>query len=215
MCTRCYRYWFDHTPKGERSTAPRFVDDFWQQVEKTHEWGCWLWRGSPNHQGYGLWKSRHLAHRESWRRTHGPIEGGLFVLHICDQHACVNPRHLYLGTHEQNAIDASVRGRLHSPRKQYCPKGHAKEGDNLILVKSRGNDSYRCRRCDNERKNNAQKEARRARGLQKTRMTTEEKDRVWELCLSGMAQRKIALEVGRSLCAVQRAIAERRSGGDC
>ncbi|MFH9812493.1 HNH endonuclease signature motif containing protein [Streptomyces olivaceus] len=210
MCQRCYRYWLDHTPKEDRGVAPRFADDFWQQVEKTHDWGCWFWRGPSNHQGCGLWKNRHLAHREAWRREHGPIEGGLFVLHICDQKPCVNPRHLYLGTREQNAIDAFARGRLAVPRQMYCRKGHAKEGTNLIVVQSNGRVSHRCRQCENERKNNAQKAARRVRGLQKTRMTPEEKKLIWELCQSGMSQRRIAVEVGRSLWAVQQAITERR-----
>jgi hypothetical protein len=213
MCATCYRRWLDCTPKEDRPAPPRFVDDFWQQVEKTHEWGCWLWGGPSNHQGYGLWKNRYLAHRESWQREHGPVEGGLFVLHICDQHPCVNPRHLYLGTREQNAIDAKVRGRVHSPRKQYCAKGHLKEGDNLMVVKDRDRHAYRCRRCESERKNNAQKEARRARGLQKTYLSKEEKARVRELCAGGMTRRAVAAEVGRSLAAVNRVMAEAKRSG--
>lgn len=213
MCSRCYRYWLDHTPKGERPTAPRFVDDFWEQVEKTHEWGCWLWNGSTNHQGYGQWRKQ-LAHREAWRRVNGAIEGDLFILHICDRHGCVNPKHLYLGTREQNAIDAVARGRVHSPRKEYCPKGHLKAGDNLVVVQTREWLSYRCRQCENERNRRLSKEARHARGLLKTRMTPEEKARIWELCQGGMPQRKIAIEVGRSLSAVQQTITEARANGD-
>lgn len=214
MCNRCYRYWLDHTPKEERATAPRFIDDFWQQVEKTHEWGCWIWRGKTSRQGYGLWKSRHLAHREAWQRERGPIGNGLLALHICDQMPCVNPKHLYLGTHVENGIDAATRGRLPDNRKQYCSKGHAKEGDNLIVFLSHGRPNYRCRRCENERKNNAVKEARRARGLQVTLLSPEEKARILELCEGGMSRRKIAEEVGRSLTAVNKAVADARSNGD-
>lgn len=207
MCNRCYRYWIDHTPKGERDVAPRFVDDFMQQVRKTHEHGCWLWRGRCDRKGYGLWRS-HLAHRESWRRERGPIDGGLLVLHICDQHACVNPTHLYLGTTRENAIDASVRGRLASPRKERCPKGHAKDGDNLVVAQSGGYKSYRCRQCENERSNERQKEARRVRGLTRPRLSLEDKQQIQALRRSGASHRKIAASVGRSLVSVQKVLKE-------
>ncbi|MFE2311642.1 HNH endonuclease [Streptomyces sp. NPDC059441] len=189
-------------------------DDFWQEVEKTHEWGCWIWHGPTDRKGYGRWKNRHPAHREAWKRERGPIGAGLSVLHICDQPPCVNPRHLYLGTHVENGIDAHVRGRVPDRRKKYCPKGHAKEGDNLLVFQNGGKMDYRCRRCDNERKNEAQKAARRARGLQKTRMTAEEKARIWELCQVGTPRRQIAVEVGRSLWSVHQAITEARASGD-
>lgn len=214
MCTRCYRYWFDHTPKEERPTAPRFVDDFWEQVEKTHEWGCWVWRGPSNRQGYGMWRNRHMAHREAWKRERGPIEPGLLVLHICDQKPCVNPRHLYLGTHVENGIDAHTRGRMPDNRQHHCPKGHAKEGDNLIVIRSKGKVSYRCRQCDNERKKESATRVRRARGVQTHLLSAEEKARIWELCQGGMSRRRIAAEVGRSVAAVDRAVADARANGD-
>ena len=213
MCTRCYRYWLDHTPEEERSPLQSSIDDFWQQVEKTHEWGCWVWGGPSNHQGYGMWRNKYLAHREAWKRERGPIEQGLLVLHICDHKPCVNPKHLYLGTHAENGIDAHVRGRVPDKRKRYCPKGHAKEGDNLLVFQHNGKMTYRCRQCDNERKNNAKKAARRARGLQKTYLSREEETRIRELCAGGMSQRKVAAEVGRSLTAVNRVMAEAKRGG--
>lgn len=216
MCTKCYRYWLDHTPKEERPAPPRAVDDFWQQVERTHEWGCWLWHGPSNHQGYGLWKNRHLAHREAWKRERGPIGPGLLALHICDQKPCVNPRHLYLGTHVENGIDASVRGHLPDNRKQYCPKGHAKEGDNLLTVRSKGRLERRCRQCETKRKVDARRAARWARGLKITRLSPEEEDRVRGLLADGVSQRKVAAAVGRSLSAVRRVAAttEAPSDGD-
>jgi hypothetical protein len=161
MCLRCYRYWIDHTPPAEREVAPRFVDNFWQQVEKTHEHGCWLWRGVIDPGGYGRWKNKHLAHRESWKREHGSIEAGMNVLHICDQQACVNPKHLYVGTTRQNAIDASVRGQV--PRvnayKTECPSGHPYAGENLYLAKS-GRRS--CKECNRGRSRERQRQRRKA-----------------------------------------------------
>lgn len=208
-CARCYRYWLDHTPTEERGIAPRFIDDFWDQVEKTHEYGCWLWTGKTNPKGYGCWKSRHLAHRESWKRERGPIPEGMWILHHCDTPPCVNPAHLYPGTVVENVRDAVVRGRMyHPPRKTQCPNGHAKEGDNLLIIRQEGREVYRCRKCENERSNKRQIEARHARGLQKTRLSDEEKANIVSLRRGGMSYRKISREVGRSLMTVHGALKE-------
>lgn len=81
---------------------------------------CWIWRGSRNADGYGYIASggargRSLkAHRVSWRLHRGPIPDGLCVLHNCpcgDNPACVNPQHLWLGTHADNMRDMFTKGR--------------------------------------------------------------------------------------------------------
>lgn len=80
--------------------------------------GCWLWLGAWNGSlGYGEIKvnKRYLpAHRYSWQLHNGEIPSGLRVLHNCDNPPCVNPSHLFLGTHQDNMEDMKKKGRQSS-----------------------------------------------------------------------------------------------------
>lgn len=79
---------------------------------------CWLWTRSLNSRGYGIVyiAGKHVrAHRAMWELAHGPIPQGLHVLHHCDTPSCVNPAHLFLGTHQDNMIDKVAKGRHNMP----------------------------------------------------------------------------------------------------
>jgi len=77
--------------------------------------GCWLWEGATLPYGYGQFAVRkglmNLAHRVSWLLHRGEIPKGLNVLHKCDVPGCVNPDHLFLGTHADNVADKVSKGR--------------------------------------------------------------------------------------------------------
>lgn len=87
------------------------VDKFWEKVAKRGVDECWLWQAAVNRCGYGRLHNE-LAHRVSWRLHNGDIPEGLGVLHRCDTPGCVNPNHLFLGTHLDNMRDALAKGRL-------------------------------------------------------------------------------------------------------
>jgi hypothetical protein len=76
--------------------------------------GCWEYLGAVNEHGYGTVKIKDvtwMAHRLSYRRNVGPIPEGMQVLHRCDNPACINPGHLWLGTHNDNMRDMKRKGR--------------------------------------------------------------------------------------------------------
>jgi len=91
---------------------------FWAKVEKGEGGACWKWLGCKNND-YGMIRSKqpsicNMAHRLSYTLHYGKIPDGLDVLHKCDNPECTNPDHLFLGTHQDNMLDAAKKGRLAS-----------------------------------------------------------------------------------------------------
>lgn len=90
-----------------------FLLRFWVRVAGVRR-GCWEWRGATDPDGYGVLRyqrSRMRAHRVSWQLANGPVPKGLHVLHSCDNPPCVNPDHLFLGTHQDNVRDRDQKKR--------------------------------------------------------------------------------------------------------
>ena len=130
---------------------------FWPFVDRSGgPDACWPWAGSRNPDGYGRFciggQQLVPAHRFAYSLATGTqlddMEGRE-VMHSCDNPPCVSPAHLSLGTRQDNAQDASRKGRLHRPSAQrtHCDRGHEYTPQNTLRRTGKGR---HCRTCHNE-----------------------------------------------------------------
>lgn len=92
----------------------KVLQNFWKKVNKRSDNECWEWIGAKVRGGYGsssIQKRLFQAHRLSWIIHNGEIPKGMLVCHTCDNPPCVNPSHLFLGTHLDNAKDRVLKNR--------------------------------------------------------------------------------------------------------
>lgn len=120
---------------------------FWNKVDKDgptiyeHLGPCWIWNGAPDGRGYGQFfadKRKITAHRYSWLLHNGQIENDLHVLHHCDNTLCVNPSHLFLGTHQDNVDDKVTKDRQARGKQCFAPhigedNGQAKLTEGIVM----------------------------------------------------------------------------------
>jgi hypothetical protein len=115
--------------------------------------GCWLWEGQTTYADGRATLIRHIngkrrnirVARLAWEETRGLIPPGLMVLHRCNVAACVNPDHLYLGTHRDNMRDMARSGVQKGIRRTHCKHGHSL-ADAYVYVRQNGTHRH-CRKC--------------------------------------------------------------------
>jgi hypothetical protein len=109
--------------------------------------GCWLWTGDVEGGGYGQFMLRKIktggkwrklrvkAHRLSWELHRGEIPADTEVCHTCDMPPCVNPDHLFLGTHQENMQDRNDKGRLAEGERSPFAKITAADVEEIRVAK--------------------------------------------------------------------------------
>jgi len=119
----CYKHYrrlrFYGDPLGN-PVIKSVKERYWEKVKKGAPDDCWPWLGSKSGNfGHGRFSiNRHrgtTAHRYGWILAHGDIPEGKFVCHKCDNPSCVNPDHLFLGTHKDNMQDMVKKNRCNKP----------------------------------------------------------------------------------------------------
>jgi len=108
------------------------TERFWNRVDKLADKSCWLWLGPKTPTGYGRMRAfgqDTYAHRVSWVLYNGNIPKNLSVLHYCDNTSCVNPKHLWIGTQDDNLKDMVKKGRSYKGPRHWVyasPEKHAR-----------------------------------------------------------------------------------------
>lgn len=112
------------------------------RVYISKETGCWEWLGARTHGGYGMLVLRNIpnartryVHRLSYIVHIGLFNETLDVCHKCDNPPCINPHHLWLGTHAQNMKDSSQKGRR---TRSHCKRGHPLNNESVYIQKKTG-----------------------------------------------------------------------------
>lgn len=113
------------------------VEQLYSRVTKNKN-GCWEFTGALR-SGYGAIKYNSKVcgtHRVSYELNYGLIPNNMLVCHKCDNRKCINPDHLFLGTHKDNMQDCLSKGRMVINKGVKFIKGYYPKNTNISLEKA-------------------------------------------------------------------------------
>jgi len=112
--------------KRRKSSVSYDEESFWNNVELCEPNRCWKWRGGFRSSGYGhtsRYRKDESAHRLAWEFWNNKkIPKGMFACHKCDNPACCNPNHIFIGTPKENSEDMVRKNRQVSGERHWCSK---------------------------------------------------------------------------------------------
>jgi hypothetical protein len=123
LCDRHYRRLLsrgDYSDRGSKTVnSGTDQERFHKKYKKSDSTDCWLWVAGTAVNSRGTKYGKHSidggkavgAHRYSYQIFFGEIPAGKYVCHRCDTPLCVNPNHLFIGSHKDNMGDMVNKGR--------------------------------------------------------------------------------------------------------
>ena len=139
-CARCSNPFYRSRPSANREIYCSLSCRVWSHVNtNTDPKKCWPWASLSHHYfGYGMIRvggRTVTAHRAIWEISRGPIPAGMLVCHMCDNPACCNPEHLFLGTAKDNALDMMRKGR-HWSKGKTLSEAHRQVGRRAVELET-------------------------------------------------------------------------------